>query len=104
MIKLFRGARAARCGALGALLLSSLAADAQQPTFTPDHANGIYAANERVGWTVTLPAEGAKPAGPYTYVVRRNGADSIGSGTLTFTKGRGRIETSLAEPAMLVVE
>ena len=104
MIKDSFGARAiARCGALGVTLFSSLAAEAQQPTFTPDHANGIYAAGERVGWMVTLP-KGVKAAGPYTYVIRRNGADSIGSGTLTLAKGRGRIETSLTEPAMLVVE
>jgi len=104
MIKSLPGERAAvRCGVLGAMLLSSLAAEAQQPTFTPDHPNGIYAAGERVGWTVTLP-KGAKSVGPYAYTIRRNGADSIASGTLTLSKGRGRIETSLAEPAMLVVE
>ena len=103
MIKVSLGARAAHLGALGATLVSSIVAGAQQPTFTPDHANGIYAAGERIGWTVTLP-KGAKAPGPYTYTIRRNGADSIASGTLTLTKGRGRIETSLAEAAMLVVE
>ena len=95
------GVRAGTFGLLAALL--STPAGAQQPVFTPDHANGIYAAGERVGWTVTLP-EGARPAGTYTYVVRRNGADSVGAGTLTLSNGRGRIETSFAEPAMLVVE
>ena len=95
------GVRAGTLGVLGMLL--STAADAQQPSFAPDHPNGIYAAGERVGWTVTLSA-GVRPAGPYTYVVRRNGADSVGAGTVTLSGGRGRIETSLAEPAMLVVE
>jgi cephalosporin-C deacetylase-like acetyl esterase len=78
-------------------------ADAQQPTFVPDHADGIYAPGERVGWTATLP-KGASAPGSYSYTIRRFGADSIGAGTLTFRKGRARIETSFAEPAMLVVE
>ena len=87
-----------------ALLLTAprFALGAQQPTFTPDHADGIYAAGEKVGWTVTLP-KGASPVA-YRYVIRRNGGDSLSSGTLKFSKGRARIETALAEPAMLLVE
>ena len=76
---------------------------AQQPTFTPDHANGIYAVGERIGWTATLP-KGTKEAGPYTFTIRKFGAESLSAGTLIMKNGRGRIETSLAEPAMLVVE
>ena len=84
------------------LLVPTLAA-AQQPTFMPDHANGIYAAGEKIGWTATLP-KGAKAPGPYNYTVRKFGAESLSAGTLVLKNGRGRIETSLAEPAMLVVE
>ena len=92
-----------------AIVFSAAAVGAQQqpttthPTFTPDRRSGIYVTGERVGWTVTLP-KGAKPAGLYRYTIRRNGGDSLSSGTLDLTKGRARIETSLAEPAMLVVE
>jgi cephalosporin-C deacetylase-like acetyl esterase len=86
---------------------------AQSPTFTPDHANGIYDAGARVGWTVTLPRPVAKDArgaaspsatGPYTYTIRRDGGTVVSTGTLDPTKGRARIETTLAEPAMLLVE
>ena len=93
-----------RAGTFGAVatFLAHVAA-AQQPVFVPDHADGIYRSGERVGWTATLP-KGATTSGPYAYTIRRFGADSIGAGTLTFRKGRARIETSLAEPAMLVVE
>ena len=73
----------------------------QHPTFAPDHPTGIYAAGERVGWTVTLP-KGVKAAGPYSYTVLRNGGERLSAGTLDLSKGRARIETSLAEPAMLV--
>ena len=76
---------------------------AQQPIFTPDRADGIYRAGERVGWTVTLP-RGMKDPGPFRYTIRRFGADSIGAGTVSLAKGRARIETSLTSPAMLVVE
>lgn len=90
-----------------AAALAAPPARAQQPTFTPDHATGIYAAGERVGWTVTLPkaTPAATNAGePYQYTIRRNGGEVVSSGSLDLRSGRGRIETSLAEPAMLLVE
>ena len=91
------------------LLVLALSAPlaAQTPTFTPDHASGIYAAGERVGWTVTMPntvAKDARPAGAYTYTVRRNGGEVVSTGTLDLSKGKARIETSLADPAMVLVE
>ena len=89
-----------RAGTLGVLAsLVSNAVGAQQPTFTPDHADGIYRLGQRVGWTATLP-KGADAPGAYHYVIRRFGADSIGSGRLSFVKGRARIETSVVEPAI----
>jgi len=95
------GVRAVTIGLLATVLTHAVGA--QQPTFVPDHADGIYALGERVGWTATLP-KGVRAPEPYTFTIRRFGADSIGSGTLSFTNGRARIETSIAEPAMLVVE
>ena len=74
-----------------------------QPTFTPDHATGIYAVGERVGWTVIFPTGVATPA-RYLYTVRRNGGDSVAAGVIAPSRGRARIETSLAGPGMLVVE
>jgi cephalosporin-C deacetylase len=72
-------------------------------TVIPDHTSGIYAAGERVGWTVALP-KGTRASGTYSYTIRRNGGDSVSAGTLDLAKGRARIETSLAEPAMVLVE
>jgi cephalosporin-C deacetylase-like acetyl esterase/beta-glucanase (GH16 family) len=93
-----------RPGALAALVLLVVPrVRAQQPTFTPDHADGIYAENERIGWTVTLPA-GAPGAGVYSYTIRRFGAESLAAGTIDLRRGRARIETSLARPAMVVVD
>jgi cephalosporin-C deacetylase len=81
------------------------AAQRPQPTFTPDHSTGIYATGERVSWTVTLPDDAALPAtGPYTYTIKRNGGEVVSSGSLDLATRRARIETSLAEPAMLLVE
>ena len=78
-------------------------ASAQHPTFTPDRATGIYAIGERVGWTVALP-RGVAAAGPYTYTIRKNGGDVLSSGSVQLVRNRGRIETTLSEPAMIVVE
>lgn len=85
-----------------ALLLAS-ALHAQQPIFTPDHADGIYASGERIGWTATLPAS-SPAAGVYSYTIRRFGAESLSSGKVDLRRGRARIETSSSEPAMLVVD
>src|SRR5438067_858698 len=96
--------------ALGAIALRLTAAGAQQPVFTPDHATGIYAVGERVGWTVqdVTPANPGEsrggPNGTYTYTIRKNGGEVVSTGTLDLSQGRARIETSLAEPAMVLVE
>jgi cephalosporin-C deacetylase len=98
---------------LGALALGASAALAwaplllaQDPIFTPDRASGIYETGERVGWTVTLPAakDAAAPRGPYEYTIKRDGGTVLGTGTLDLAKGKARIETTLAEPAMVLVE
>jgi len=79
-------------------------ADAQQLVFTPDHANGIYAAGERVGWTVTVaPGQSAAP-GAYHYVVKRDGQTVVGRGTFTLASDTARIVTSLRQPGMILVE
>jgi cephalosporin-C deacetylase-like acetyl esterase len=96
----------ARHSFVAAALLSPLIGAplaAQQPTFTPDHPSGIYAAGERVGWTLTLPG-GVTETGPYTYTIRKNGGTVLRSGSVALVNDRGRIETSLREPAMLLVE
>src|SRR5215208_3706298 len=76
---------------------------AQQPTFTPYKASGIYAVGEKVGWTAALPPGAAQPAG-YTYTVRKNNQDVLKTGTLDFSSGRATIETTLDEPAMVYVQ
>jgi cephalosporin-C deacetylase-like acetyl esterase len=99
--------------ALACTVVVAHASGAQQPTFTPDHASGIYALGERVGWTVTVPkpapatkrkGASAPVAVPLTYTIRRNGGEVVSSGTLDLSKGRGRIETTFAEPGMVQVE
>ncbi len=92
--------------AVTAFVLVHLAAQlcsAQQPTFTPYKASGIYAVGEKVGWTAALPP-GAAPTEGYTYAVRKNNQDVIKTGTLDFSSGRAVIETTLDEPAMVYVQ
>ena len=76
---------------------------AQQLTFTPYKASGIYAVGEKVGWTAALPP-GATPTAGYTYAVRKNNQDVLKTGTLDFSSGRAVIETTLDEPAMVYVQ
>ena len=78
-------------------------ARAQQLTFTPDHADGIYSVGARVGWTVAV-APGQTATGTYRYTLKRDGLAVIGTGALDLSSGRARIETSLDRPGMLLVE
>jgi cephalosporin-C deacetylase-like acetyl esterase/lysophospholipase L1-like esterase len=90
---------------LALLLAAASSAVAQQPTFTPYHANGIYDVGEKVGWTVAVPPGAAAPAGPYAYSVRKNNfGDPIKTGTLDLASGPATIEVTLNEPAMLYVQ
>lgn len=90
--------------ALYAAAVGASPAAAQHPVFTADDSTGIYAVGERVGWTVTLPTGAKRTAGPYTYTIKQDGGEVLSSGTLRLAKGRARIETKLAEPAMVLVE
>ena len=78
------------------------AAPAQQLSFTPFHANGIYDVGEKAGWTVTQAA--AAPVSKYTYVIKKNNADVVRTDTLDLSSGTATIEATLNEPAMLYVE
>jgi cephalosporin-C deacetylase len=92
---------------LAAALAGAAHSVAQQPSFTPDRPSGIYAVGERVGWTVALSGSAGRAiqrSGPYTYTIRQNGGQLIASGSLDLASGPARIETTLTEPAMLLVE
>ena len=98
---------AARRWLVAALLASAFAwvsAEAQQLTFTPYHANGIYAVGERVGWNVAVaPGQSAAP-GRFRYTVKRDGKTVVGTGTFDPASSGAKIETSLRQPGMILVE
>ncbi len=85
------------------LHVAACVCSAQQPTFTPYKAGGVYGVGEKVGWTAALPP-GATPAAAYTYTVKKNNQDVIKTGALDFSAGRATIETTLDEPAMVYVQ
>jgi cephalosporin-C deacetylase len=92
--------RIAKILCAAALLAAACAAQAEDLKFKPYHADGIYAAGEKVGWTVT----GAKSdPGTYTYTVRSNNLDVVAQGSFTLADGSATIETSFDKPAMLYV-
>jgi len=85
-----------------ALLCAFTAAPAQQLSFTPFHANGIYDIGEKAGWTVTRAA--TAPVTKCTYVIRKNNTDVVRTDTLDLSSGTATIEATLSEPTMLYVE
>jgi cephalosporin-C deacetylase len=94
-----------RLSCLALLLVAASGACAQQLTFTPYHANGIYDVNEKVGWTVALPQGAAASATPYTYTIKKNNfGDPIKTGTLDPATGSASIEVTINEPCMLYVQ
>jgi len=94
--------------AAGALMLAALPALAQplNPfiTFTPFHANGLYKAGERYGWTVRAPM-GMSTQDPlsYDYTVRENNQTEIASGTIDLSSGSATISGAIDHPAMVYV-
>ena len=74
---------------------------AQQLTFTPYHASGIYDVGETVGWTVTPgPVE---PTYAYRWTIRRNNAVVLKEGKLDLSSGKDRIEITGEQPEMIYV-
>lgn len=73
----------------------------QQLTFTPYHANDIYAVGETVGWTVT-PGP-VPPAYGYKWTIRRNNAVVLKEGKLDFSSGQDKIEIIAETPEMIYV-
>src|SRR2546429_8897371 len=84
-------------------MLTAVLIVAQQLTFTPYHANGMYDLRERVGWNVGV-APGQTAAGTYTYTVKRDGLALIGSGTPDLSSGHATLVTSFVQPGLLVGE
>jgi cephalosporin-C deacetylase len=87
-----------------ALTFSVVSGYAQQPVFTPFHANGIYKLGEKAGWKVTLPPGPAPSATSFHYVIKENNFKVITTGDFDLSSGSATIEASLNEPAMLFVE
>ena len=66
-------------------------------TFTPFKVSGIYAKNEPAGWNVT-------GTGKFKYTLKKNGLGVIKTGDLEMTDGKAKIETTLDEPAQILLE
>jgi len=85
----------------GATLSAQRAPIAQQLTFAPYHANGIYELGETVGWTVT-PGPTA-PTYPYKWTIRRNNSVVLKEGKLDLSTGKATIEIVADQPEMIYV-
>ena len=77
---------------------------APKVTFTPFHANAMYKAGEKVGWTVRLVEGSTPPTGKYTYTIKKNNFESLQSGELDLASGPKTIEITVSDPEMLYVQ
>ena len=75
-----------------------------KPTFTPRHANGIYALGDTVAWTAALPAGAVANPGGYIYKIRKNNLEILETGVLDFSAGPATIDVVVREPMMVYVE
>jgi cephalosporin-C deacetylase len=75
-----------------------------KPTFTPRHANGIYALGDTVAWTAALPAGTVPNPGGYIYKIRKNNLEILETGVLDFGAGPATIDVVVREPMMVYVE
>jgi cephalosporin-C deacetylase len=83
---------------------AAVAAAAQpQLTFTPFHADGIYALGEKVGWTVTAAPGSVVPRGRFSYTIKSNDLRVVKTGSFDLHSGTATIETTFDQPAMLYV-
>src|SRR5258708_23436521 len=80
-----------------AAALWGAAAHGQEPTFIPIRQDGIYAAGERAGWTVTLPPGVIAPPSGYAYVITKNRRDTVRSGMLDLASGSAVLEATRSE-------
>lgn len=78
-----------------------LAQHTDAPTLAPDHPTGVYARNESITFTLTLPDSAATlPTG--TYTLKSGGLKEIASGPLTFTGHTATFSATLSEPNTLL--
>jgi cephalosporin-C deacetylase len=83
------------------LAYAQVAPPAQQLSFRPYHASGLYDIGETVGWLVS-PGPTA-PTYAYKWTIRRNNKEVLKEGKLDLTSGKDRIEIVGDQPEMIYV-
>ena len=84
------------------IALARVQTSAPTLTVTPQNPTCIYQAGEKVGWNLSLPADTKVPELKFT--VKANNAVQLAQGPVKFDHGVAKIETSVAEPAMIWLE
>lgn len=86
-----------------ALLLPALAG-AQEVVLNASHPTGVYAAGEKVQWTVELKNPGGLKGDAARFTIKKGGFTPLKEGTLDLSKGPATVEASLDEPGTLLAE
>jgi len=89
---------------LASALAFGSAASAAELNVTPLKTSDIYAVGEQLGWTFSLPPSvSAPPDTTFSYTIRANSSETIGSGTFNLADGPATIKFSLDHPTMVTV-
>ena len=79
---------------------TALSATPSPFTVLPDHANGIYALKENVVWNVDVKGD-RTGLNALPYVVKKDGAGVVATGTIDLSAGPTTITATAAEPGSL---
>ena len=79
-------------------------ADGPVLTLKPDHADGIYALNENVVWTVDITSGDRTSMTAMPYTVKKDGLTDVAKGTIDLSAGPATITATRAEPGALLAQ
>src|ERR1043165_7060197 len=86
--------------AISASFLASLAVS-QELVVRPGHSDGVYAAGERIRWTVEYKGGELSEV---SLLLKRGGLTEMRKGIVRLSEGKGEIEAQLDEPGWLLAE
>jgi cephalosporin-C deacetylase-like acetyl esterase len=87
-----------------AIIFLASAGSAQELVVTPLHADGVYAAGEKIEWTITVHGTSSSSVKEAEYVLKKGGLTEIKKGVLDLSSGTATIETKLDEPGTVLAE
>ena len=86
------------------LLLSTVAANAQQLTVTPEKEAPIYSIGEPITWSIRVKGDGAQAIQNVNYVVKKDGQTIVSQGMLPLQNGAAQLEVHLDDAGAVLAD